>query len=62
MLLGGLVGGPDLDGTYTDERGDYVHNEVACDYNAGFQGALAGKFIHRDNNQGSTSALKTLKY
>lgn len=40
-----MVGGPDQDGTYTDERGDYVHNEVACDYNAGFQSALAGNRI-----------------
>ncbi len=25
-----------------DARSDYVSNEVACDYNAGFSGALAG--------------------
>ena len=25
-----------------DVRTDYIHNEVALDYNAGFQGALAG--------------------
>lgn len=29
------------DGTYVDERMDYIHNEVACDYNAAFSGALA---------------------
>ncbi|XP_052239386.1 endoglucanase A-like isoform X2 [Dreissena polymorpha] len=42
LLKGGLVGGPDQGDNYQDSRGDYVKNEVACDYNAGFQGALAG--------------------
>ena len=41
-LIGALVGGPDLNDTYVDNREDYVQNEVACDYNAGFQTALAG--------------------
>lgn len=42
-LYGALVGGPpDGDGTYVDARDDYVSNEVAVDYNAGFTGALAG--------------------
>merc|ERR1711894_51049 len=27
---------------YDDRRDDYIKNEVACDYNAGFQGAVAG--------------------
>nr|WGM81782.1 GH9 [Procambarus clarkii] len=43
-LFGALVGGPAGDGSYTDigdARGDYQHNEVACDYNAGYTGALA---------------------
>ena len=26
---------------YIDDRGDYIANEVACDYNAGFTGAIA---------------------
>jgi|GEM_PF-343631 len=40
---GGLVGGPkDTSDTYEDLRSDYVDNEVALDYNAGFVGALAG--------------------
>lgn len=38
ILIGALVGGPDQNDQYTD---DYPHNVVACDYNAGFQGALA---------------------
>jgi endoglucanase len=43
ILYGGLVGGPKGpgDNTYHDVRSDYVTNEVANDYNAGFTGALA---------------------
>ena len=41
-LYGALVGGPNKNDQYTDLRTDYVSNEVACDYNAGFQGAVAG--------------------
>ncbi|MFB4292536.1 glycoside hydrolase family 9 protein [Nonomuraea sp. ATR24] len=41
-LYGALVGGPpDPDDAYTDKRDDYVMNEVATDYNAGFTSALA---------------------
>jgi hypothetical protein len=40
-LYGALVGGPDSSDDYTDSISDYVSNEVACDYNAGFTGALA---------------------
>ncbi len=41
-LYGALVGGPpDPDDKYTDKREDYVMNEVATDYNAGFTSALA---------------------
>nr|4ZG8_A Chain A, Endoglucanase [Perinereis brevicirris]4ZG8_B Chain B, Endoglucanase [Perinereis brevicirris]4ZH5_A Chain A, Endoglucanase [Perinereis brevicirris]4ZH5_B Chain B, Endoglucanase [Perinereis brevicirris] len=42
VLDGALVGGPDDQDNYNDDRQDYISNEVACDYNAGFQGALAG--------------------
>ncbi|CAC5421481.1 E3.2.1.4 [Mytilus coruscus] len=42
-LYGALVGGPqDLDDTYSDDRNNHKTNEVACDYNAGFQSAVAG--------------------
>jgi hypothetical protein len=41
LLLGALVGGPDQFDQFTDDRSDYVHCEVATDYNAGFQSALA---------------------
>ncbi|XP_071111805.1 uncharacterized protein [Haliotis cracherodii] len=42
ILVGAIVGGPGKDDSYKDNREDYVHNEVACDYNSGFQSALAG--------------------
>jgi hypothetical protein len=35
VLFGALVGGPGNDDGYTDDRTDYVQNEVATDYNAG---------------------------
>ncbi len=40
-LYGALVGGPDANDGYSDVVTDYNRNEVACDYNAGFTGALA---------------------
>jgi len=41
-LYGALVGGPGVSDDYVDSRTDYTRNEVACDYNAGFQTAIAG--------------------
>ncbi|MFP4343703.1 MAG: glycoside hydrolase family 9 protein, partial [Anaerolineales bacterium] len=41
ILYGALAGGPKDDSTYADVRTDYVMNEVATDYNAGFTSALA---------------------
>jgi endoglucanase len=42
ILYGALVGGPkSADDAYTDSRSDFVQNEVALDYNAGFTSALA---------------------
>ncbi|MEM2972273.1 MAG: glycoside hydrolase family 9 protein, partial [Candidatus Bathyarchaeia archaeon] len=41
ILHGALVGGPDSGDSWKDDRSDYTKNEVACDYNAGFVGALA---------------------
>ena len=42
ILYGALVGGPGSpNDQYVDDRGDYIANEVACDYNAGFTGAIA---------------------
>ena len=39
-LYGALVGGPNQDGTYVDDRNNYINNEVATDYNAGFTALL----------------------
>jgi endoglucanase len=41
VLYGALVGGPNNDDSYADERSNYTNNEVACDYNACFSGLLA---------------------
>ncbi|XP_070571477.1 endoglucanase E-4-like [Ptychodera flava] len=41
VLVGALVGGPSSDDSYTDNRQDYMSNEVACDYNAAFQSSVA---------------------
>ncbi len=40
-LFGALVGGPSSpDDSFVDDRGDFIANEVACDYNACFTGNL----------------------
>jgi hypothetical protein len=43
ILYGALVGGPSQanDYAYEDSRSNYITNEVALDYNAGYTGALA---------------------
>ncbi|WP_036485569.1 glycoside hydrolase family 9 protein [Myxosarcina sp. GI1] len=41
LLIGALVGGPDEHDNWQDNRNDWVANEVAIGYNAGFSGALA---------------------
>ncbi|XP_071116317.1 endoglucanase 4-like [Haliotis cracherodii] len=51
ILYGALVGGPDQNDNYVDDRTDYVKNEVACDYNAGMQSAIAGIIHLRETNQ-----------
>lgn len=45
LLVGALVGGPGSGDAYADDRGDYIANEVATDYNAGFTGALARLYL-----------------
>lgn len=37
----GNAAGPGVDDSYVDVRSDYVKNEVAVDYNAGYTGVLA---------------------
>ncbi|MBR1770959.1 MAG: glycoside hydrolase family 9 protein [Lachnospiraceae bacterium] len=53
VLYGALVGGPDASDHYEDVVSNYNCNEVACDYNAGFTGLMAGLY--------STYHGKTLK-
>ncbi len=43
-LWGALVGGPDGSDQHKDITTDYAYNEVACDYNAAFVGALAALY------------------
>ncbi|MEI6894108.1 MAG: glycoside hydrolase family 9 protein [Colwellia sp.] len=45
LLVGALVGGPGSGDAYEDDRDDYVANEVATDYNAGFTSALARMYL-----------------
>ncbi|XP_036363854.1 endoglucanase E-4-like [Octopus sinensis] len=42
VLYGAVVGGPNINDSYTDDRSDFIHNEVTCDYNAGFHSAVSG--------------------
>uniref|UniRef100_A0A2C9JY97 Endoglucanase n=1 Tax=Biomphalaria glabrata TaxID=6526 RepID=A0A2C9JY97_BIOGL len=58
VLTGALVGGPDEGDQYVDVRSDYVLNEVAIDYNAGFHGALAGIVHLQAHNQFPTTHNK----
>lgn len=44
VLIGALVGGPKLDGSYTDSASDYQCNEVAIDYNATLVAAAAALY------------------
>jgi len=41
VLYGALVGGPDENDNFGDDRTDFIRNEVALDYNAGYQSAVA---------------------
>jgi len=41
LLIGALVGGPDGQENWEDDRNDWVRNEVGVSYNAGLTGALA---------------------
>jgi endoglucanase len=41
LLMGALVGGPDEQDNWSDDRTDWVRNEVGVGYNAAFTGALA---------------------
>jgi hypothetical protein len=45
LLVGALVGGPDENDQWQDDRNDWVQNEVAISYNAGLVGALARMYL-----------------
>ena len=45
LIIGALVGGPDEQDRWEDDRDDYVRNEVAVVYNAGLVGALARMYL-----------------
>jgi hypothetical protein len=44
-LYGALVGGPDINDQYPDDRNQPNHSEVALDYNAAFSGVLARLYL-----------------
>ncbi len=52
VLWGALVGGPDSDDYHVDITKDYIYNEVAVDYNAGFVGAAAGLYYYYGKDEG----------
>ncbi len=52
VLWGALVGGPDSDDFHVDDTNDYIYNEVAVDYNAGFVGACAGLYEYYGRDRG----------
>lgn len=62
ILFGALVGGPNKpnDNAYQDKRSDYVTNEVALDYNAGFTGALARTYSKFGGDPLSDAQLNNL--
>ena len=41
VIQGALIGGPNLDGSLSDVRSNYINMEVALDYNAAFTSILA---------------------
>lgn len=52
ILWGALVGGPDANDAHRDITKDYIYNEVAVDYNAGFTGACAGLYEYYGRDKG----------
>ncbi len=50
-IFGALAGGPSSpNDQFEDDRGDFIANEVACDYNAAFTGALARMYSEFGGN------------
>src|SRR5215475_7109532 len=53
-IIGGLVGGPALNDSWTDSVDDFRANEVALDYNAYLVFALAGRLYFANGGQPGT--------
>ncbi|HEU0176891.1 MAG TPA: glycoside hydrolase family 9 protein [Blastocatellia bacterium] len=53
-IIGGLVGGPALNDSWTDSVDDFRANEVALDYNASLVFALAGRLYFANGGQPGT--------
>ena len=45
LLIGALVGGPNAEDNFQDDRSNYVYSEVATDYNAALTSALARLYL-----------------
>jgi hypothetical protein len=62
IIFGALVGGPNQNDEYADDRENFKTNEVACDYNAGFQSVLAGivEYICAPENVTATTTTTTV--
>lgn len=58
VLWGALVGGPDADDFHKDITSDYIYNEVAVDYNAGFVGACAGLYHYFGKDESIVDSYK----
>ena len=41
LLIGAVVGGPDINDRFYDDRNNYKQSEVALDFNAGYQGRIS---------------------
>ncbi|KAJ3128768.1 hypothetical protein HK098_003534 [Nowakowskiella sp. JEL0407] len=56
LLYGAVVGGPNFNDSYYDDRNAYEYTEVTQDYNAAFTGALAGLIRYYTNKKGGSGA------
>ena len=62
ILYGALVGGPSSrTDVFVNNRTDYVTNEVALDYNCGFQGLISGMVQLYTGNPPQSSTTTTTK-
>ena len=59
VIYGALVGGPSSpsDNAYIDDRSDFIANEVALDFNAGYTGAVARLYDQQGGDLLSDAAL-----